>query len=140
MLAERLARDSLEIAMALFTAETAAKAARLSVIARKANQTDREREELAEKQRELAAEKAGVSYTDKTLARVRLQLDKVYDAFLVEARKRRPDAAKLDKLASAQARLYEQERQLANRPLPGSLKPVVEKPKRSSPLPEPEPE
>ncbi len=37
---------------------------------------------------------------------------------------------KLDKLASAQARLAEQERLLAGRPLPGSRRPERERPKR----------
>ena len=64
------------------------------------------------------------SYEAKTLMRVRLQLDKVYEAFMSEVRSGKPDAGKLDRLACAQARLGEQERQLAGRPMPGSLKPT----------------
>ena len=64
-------------------------------------------------------------YVSQTLTRVRTQLEKVYELFRDET-----DPAKLDRLASAQARLAEQERQLAGRPLPGSLKPSS-KPNRS---------
>lgn len=47
------------------------------------------------------------------------------------------DAAQIDRLASAQARLAEQERQLAGRPLPGSLKPrqaPIRRPASDSPV------
>ena len=58
----------------------------------------------------------------KTLARVRLQLDKISDMF-----NEATEAAELDRLASAQARLAEQERILSGRPLPGSLRPKQSK-------------
>jgi hypothetical protein len=52
------------------------------------------------------------------LVRVRKQLDRI-DGMI----ERETDPMKLDRLASAQARLAEQERLLAGRPMPGSLKP-----------------
>ncbi len=67
------------------------------------------------------------SYEQKTLVRVRLQLDMVYKAFMDECDKSEPEAGKLDRLAAAQARLSEQERFLSMRPAPGSLKPTSPK-------------
>jgi hypothetical protein len=67
------------------------------------------------------------SYVAANLARVRKQLDKVAEMLL-----REDDPAKIDRLASAQSRLAEQERQLAGRPLPGSLRPN-NKPERNRP-------
>ena len=75
----------------------------------------------------LAAEVAGVDdYTLRRLARVRLQLDRLDAMIQTET-----DPQRLDRLASAQAKLAEQERQLAGRPLPGSLRPAGA-PKRAS--------
>ena len=107
-----------------FTAEIAAemgrKGAETTNALLKQRKRDRELQRLAdEKHAELVA-----TYEGKTLMRVRLQLDKVFENFMSEARSANPDAAKLDRLASAQARLGEQERQLAGRPMPGSLKPT----------------
>lgn len=59
------------------------------------------------------------------LDRVRAQLDRVDAMMLTE-----DDPAKLDRLASAQARLSEQERILAGRPLPGSFRPQSDKSSR----------
>lgn len=73
-------------------------------------------------------------YSRETLARVRQQLDQLYKLWQGET-----DPGKLDRLASAQARLHEQERQLSNRPLPGTLRPVQSKPARSQPASEPVP-
>ena len=56
------------------------------------------------------------------LERVRLQLDRIDAMMLVEV-----EPALLDRLASAQARLSEQERILAGRPLPGSRKPAPDR-------------
>jgi hypothetical protein len=53
------------------------------------------------------------------LSRVRRQLDRLDNMMEGET-----DPQKLDRLASAQAKLAEQERQLAGRPLPGSLRPT----------------
>ena len=56
------------------------------------------------------------------LERVRLQLDRVDAMMLTE-----DDPQRLDRLASAQMRLSEQERILAGRPLPGSRKPAPDR-------------
>ena len=113
--------------MAVFTAETASEMGRKG--AEIANLVIKQRKLDAELRR-LEEEKAAAlieTYEGKTLMRVRLQLDKVFQAFMEESDKSNPDAAKLDRLASAQARLGEQERQLAGRPMPGSLKPTQQK-------------
>ena len=62
------------------------------------------------------------TYLTERLARVRLQLDRIDEMMLTEN-----DPSKLDRLASAQMRLAEQERLLCDRPLPGSRKPLAEK-------------
>jgi hypothetical protein len=92
----------------------------------------------ARRQRQSARENApelpelDEDYADHRLARVRAQLDRVDQMMMKEA-----DPQKLDRLASAQARLAEQERILDGRPLPGSLKPKPPKPKPYY-LPEPQ--
>jgi hypothetical protein len=59
------------------------------------------------------------TYLAERLTRVRKQLDAIDAMLLGEA-----DPQRLDRLAAASARLCEQERQLAGRPLPGSYRPV----------------
>jgi hypothetical protein len=66
------------------------------------------------------------SYAERRLSRVRMQLDRVDEMVMKEK-----DPQKLDRLASAQARLSEQERVLAGRPLPGAFRPVPQRAKRS---------
>ena len=61
------------------------------------------------------------SYVERRLARVRDQLQRL-DGFLGEEE----DPQKIDRLASAIARMSELERQLAGRPLPGSRRPKEE--------------
>ncbi len=81
------------------------------------------------------------SYEQKTLVRVRLQLDMVYKAFMDECDREKPEAQKLDRLAAAQARLGEQERFLAMRPAPGAMKPTTKPGKsRSAAQSAPEPQ
>ena len=58
------------------------------------------------------------SFTAIRLSRVREQLNRI-DAMMLDE----SDPQKLDRLASAQARLSEQERTLDGRPLPGSMRP-----------------
>lgn len=58
-------------------------------------------------------------YTAQILTRTRKQVKSTLDMLESET-----DPQKIDRLASALARLNEIERQLANRPLPGSLKPT----------------
>ncbi len=62
------------------------------------------------------------NYVARRLARVREQLDRV-DCMMMKEK----DPQKLDRLASAQARLAEQERILDGRPLPGSRRLAVER-------------
>jgi len=100
-----------------FTRENAATYARLANQARKANRRDIA-EAMAKRLRDLTP--PNPSYQEIRLARVRAQLDKL-DAWILSEK----DPQKLDRLASAQAKLAEQERQLAGRPMPGSLKPVA---------------
>lgn len=71
---------------------------------------------------------AGTDYQDKRLNRVRKQLGKLDTLFRDEI-----DPQKLDRLASAMARLSEIERQLAGRPMPGSLRPTSKSSKPTSP-------
>lgn len=69
---------------------------------------------------------ANGQYVQDTLSRTRKQLDRLFSLMEEEI-----DPQKLDRLASAIARLAEQERQLSGRPLPGSLRPRQEKSRRS---------
>jgi hypothetical protein len=62
------------------------------------------------------------SFPQIRLVRVRKQLNRLDEMMMTEN-----DAQKLDRIASAAARLAEQERQLAGRPMPGSLRPRSEK-------------
>jgi nuclear transport factor 2 (NTF2) superfamily protein len=91
-----------------FTKETAAENARKAVAAREAKR-------LAKR----ALPSVSIDpYVNKRLARVRAQLEKI-DAMMGEEL----DPQRLDRLASAQARLSAQEFALANRPMPGSFRP-----------------
>ncbi len=63
------------------------------------------------------------------LARVRVQLNGIADKINGLVQRNEFDAKQLDQLASAFSRLSEIERQLAGRPLPGSLRPTTEKPR-----------
>ena len=67
-------------------------------------------------------------YVATKLSRVRCQLARLHDMLDDET-----DPQKLDRLASAIARLSELERQLANRPLPGSIRRAVQKVGRRAP-------
>lgn len=62
-------------------------------------------------------------FCEKRIARVRGMLDKL-DTLMEKER----DPQKLDRLASAQMRLSEQERIMSGRPLPGSRRPIKERP------------
>lgn len=66
-------------------------------------------------------------YAKEVLTRTRKQVRATLDMLAIET-----DPQKLDRLASALARLNEIERQLANRPLPGSWKPQAPKPARTA--------
>mgnify|MGYP001613215445 CR=1 FL=1 len=60
------------------------------------------------------------------LIRVRKQIDLLDTRIEEEIVKPDCDGQRVDRLASAISRLSEIERQLANRPMPGSLRPVVQ--------------
>ena len=77
------------------------------------------------------AEQPAIDYTTIRLMRVRKQLDRL-DALASEE----TDPKRCKEFADATSRLQEQERQLAGRPLPGTLKPSARQPKRTEP-PEP---
>ncbi len=120
----------------MFTTENAAemgrKGAEAAVAAR--------RQQMIAVAEAMAADQMMATFEGRTLARVRLQLDKVFEAFVIEADKSNSDASKLDRLASAQARLSEQERILSGRPMPGSLRPTTKATKpRISDMESPEP-
>ena len=85
------------------------------------------REELIAKANAIPSLPRDEDYRLKRLARVRTQLEKLDDMFDQER-----DPQKLDRLASAQARLAKQEQELAGRPLPGSRRPARERPARPS--------
>jgi hypothetical protein len=110
--------------MASFTATNAREMAARSHEARRQRQSERDNAP--------ALPELDEDYVGQRLARVRAQLDRVDQMMMKE-----PVAQKLDRLASAQARLSEQERKLDGRPLPGSLKPKPQKlPPRPSPFAE----
>lgn len=64
-------------------------------------------------------------YISQRLFRVRVQLDLVDAQIKAEATKSSPDGQVLNWLCAAQERLSEQERILADRPLPGSRRPTA---------------
>lgn len=127
----------------MITAENAKLCQQLSVQTRLAAKIARQQEVLELKQVIQAQAKAVITqapapvitepapdltiYTRTRAERVRLQLDRVDAMMLVES-----DPQKLDRLASAQARLSEQERILAGRPLPGSYRPMPERTSRKA--------
>lgn len=91
-----------------------------------------QRSHAARQQRKLAAQtkpaipqsgppEAADSYVTRRLLRVRGQLERLGDMLDHEE-----DPGCIDKLCSAIARLCEQERRLADRPLPGSRRPAKE--------------
>ena len=101
--------------MALFTSENAAEMGARSQALRKQRL---EELRLAANPVPLPADN---SYSERRLSRVRNQIESLSDMLDKE-----DDAQKLDRLASAIARLSEIERQLAGRPLPGSRRPREE--------------
>jgi DNA-binding protein H-NS len=121
-----------------FTPEIAAEMGRKSrvIVAQRRQQLEEAADiikQLKENTPDRSAEAvASNQYVQETLTRTRIQLDRLFVLMDAET-----DPQKLDRLASAIARLAEQERQLSNRPLPGSLKPSQAKPRRSAEI-EPE--
>lgn len=79
-------------------------------------------------------------YADKTLSRVRVQLDLVNTRLTEQLKREVIDPQAIDRLAAAQSRLSEQERILAGRPMPGSLKPSTRQEKRRPSAPDADPQ
>jgi hypothetical protein len=75
---------------------------------------------------------APLTHPERRLLRVREQLDRLDKLILAEK-----DPQRIDRLASAQARLAEQERILDGRPLPGSHRPRPERAAKAEKLSEP---
>jgi hypothetical protein len=113
--------------MHLFTKETAREMVKLSIAKRAENRAKRKSELRLKHPHEHVTDK-DLAYKALRLIRVRKQLDRIDEMMMAEV-----DPSKLDRLASAQARLSEQERILVGRPLPGSLKPINTKPSKQSP-------
>ena len=113
--------------MALFTAATARQAALKSVeVQRQKRSAEAQRRLLpASAPLQAPAPPAVDDYTRLRLVCVRSQLGLVDAAILKEAGKDYPDGQRLNWLAAAQERLAEQERVLAGRPMPGSLRPTA---------------
>lgn len=111
--------------MPQFTKETAAE------MARRSHSPDSARNKPAEPPQEPAI---GLDYTAIRLMRVRKQLDR-----LDELASEETDPKRCKEFADATSRLQEQERQLAGRPLPGTLKPSSKAPRATQTLPEPTP-
>lgn len=111
----------------LFTAETAAEMAKRAHVTRERNRI--EAKIAAEMPHIPAVEPHEASfYAKQRLACVRAQLKRVDEMMMTET-----DPSRIDRLASAQTRLSEQERILDGRPLPGSRKPAADKPARQRP-------
>ena len=107
--------------MALFTTETAREYAAKSAAKRREIALIEERAENVETVQAEIEQVDADNFRQLRLGRVRAQLNQI-DKAITEELKSTCDAAKLDRLASAAARLNEQERQLSNRSLPPTLK------------------
>ena len=125
--------------MPVFTTSTCREAAAKSLVVRRRR---KELNKIAADQAEQAAlqtltlrltDPLRDQFTVARLVRVRKQLTRL-DAMMERER----DARNLDRLASAQSRLAEQERLLSGRPLPGQRRPAPDRPVRVPvPLPMP---
>lgn len=102
-----------------FTPEQAREAALKSHEAQRMRKLALTLAQPADPAHDLAPKAKPDDYMLRRLTRVRGQLDRLDEMMRTEM-----DPQKLDRIASAQAKLAEQERQLAGRPLPGSLRPT----------------
>lgn len=116
--------------MSLFTAENAAEMGRRGAEARA------KREEQMRLAIELAVKDPVIDFADRTLARVRIQMDKLADEI---DREITGESKRLKELTDAYSRLADQERILAGRPMPGSRKPAPDRPTKRQFAPEPLP-
>ena len=103
----------------LFTSETAAEMGRRSAEARR-KRDEFVRSTISAIETIPAHQRQTPTFTDKSLLRVRIQINRIHDQ-IDEAIT--GDPKKLKELAESLARLNEIERQLSGRPLPGTLKP-----------------
>ncbi len=105
--------------MAAFTTANAAEMARKALAARALNRLKPVQAQIDNPQTTLpVASNAADVYLAKRLLRVRAQIELLNKLLESEG-----DANKIDRLVSAIYRLTELERVIANRPLPGSLRP-----------------
>ena len=112
-----------------FNSQTAAEHARRGwIIRRERKQAEIERQNNPVLAAEHLTELAQDSFAGKTLGRVRKQIALVQDA--IDGAIENGESKQLKEYTDALSRLAEIERQLAGRPLPGSLRPKQEKSKR----------
>lgn len=107
--------------------EKAREAARRSVEVRRAKAEQKRLDTLAAPPTDLPPVEETDGFTTERIARVRRQL-RMIDSLIDHER----DPQRLDRLASAQLRLSEQERVLSGRPLPGSRRPGRERTTRET--------
>lgn len=79
---------------------------------------------------ETASLDPAIDYSQRRLARVRLQLDNVDNDIAIESKS--GDSKRLKELCEAQARLNAQERELSMRPAPGTTKPPTQRSTKAS--------
>lgn len=113
--------------MPVFTAETARIAAKLSHAPTSARNRPAIQSLPEPQQTQPAANPADDGYSLQVLTRTRRQLDLVAERILEELQRNKPDSRRLRDLSDAQRHLAEQERILAGRPMPGSLRPSSSK-------------
>ena len=105
-----------------WTPEDAAAAARRGWEKRRANPKPKQADPPQDQSKADPADAKADTFNARRLLRVRKQLTRLDDLMDQEN-----DPAKLDRLASAQARLSEQERILRGEPLPGSRRPAPDR-------------
>ena len=89
---------------------------------------------------DIALKNPALDFNERTLSRVRVQMDSVADEIDKELLRTVPDSKRLKELTDSFDRLSDRERILAGRPLPGSRKPAPERSeKRSSRMADPSP-
>lgn len=118
--------------MALFTAETAAQAAKLSHAAGSARYRVALPEPKPEPIPQAAVIPADNGYLGRRLARVRAQIEWLSDQIDSELSKKQPDGQQLNWFCTALERLSELERTTDGRPLPGSRRPGREVTRRNA--------
>ncbi len=116
--------------MALFTPQNARE------MAARSNAAIAARKQAMRDAVEIAVSSPAIDFAQRTLARVRLQMDRLSDEIDKEIT---GESKRLKELTDAYARLAEQEQKLAGRPNPGSRKPAPDKPAKRQLAPMPQP-